>query len=230
MKKILKVTPYQSTRKNLQLEKERITLEVEDLAEDLMKIPEVEKVINTYGVFEAKDYKELLNSLTNIEIGCSIVIAQTIIKKVKAKKNQQRKEIAERKVKEIAERKVKEIAERKAKEIAERKAKEIEKQERVKQRRLLIKKGEPEIDYDELIDMKKSENQFFIIFFSSIVSFFILHWIISVSGICYAIFIYNKKVLQRLKEVFGQEICEKYNNSFQKLYAEYKDDVNEEKQ
>ena len=69
---------------NLQLEKERITLEVEDLAEDLMKIPEVEKVINTYGVFEAKDYKELLNSLTNIEIGCSIVIAQTIIKKVKA--------------------------------------------------------------------------------------------------------------------------------------------------
>mgnify|MGYP001182724514 CR=1 FL=1 len=32
--------------------------------------------------------------------------------------------------------------------------------------------------------------------------------------------------LQRLKEVFGQETCEKYNNSFQKLYAEYKDDIN----
>jgi len=163
-------------------------------------------------------------------------------RKENIEKARQAKELAEftateakRKAAEAAD-KAKKIAEdnarkaREATDAAKRKGEEKARQERIKQRRLLIKKGEPEIDYDELIDMKKSENQFFIIFFSSIVSFFILHWIISVSGICYAIFIYNKKVLQRLKEVFGQEICEKYNNSFQKLYAEYKDDVNEEKQ
>lgn len=101
-----------------------------------------------------------------------------------------------------------------------------EKQERVKQRRLLIKKGEPEIDYNKFIDMIKSEKQCLIIFVCSIGSFLILPWLISVSGICFSMFMYNKKVLKRLKEVFGQEISEKYNNNFQKLYTEYKDDVN----
>ena len=121
-------------------------------------------------------------------------------------------------------------AEKERKDAAEQKQKQVqkakEKEERINQRRLLIKNGKPEIDYDELINMKKAENQFMIILLSSIVSFFILHWLISVIGICYASFNYNKKVLQRLKEVFGQETCEKYNNSFQKLYAEYKDDIN----
>ena len=143
-----------------------------------------------------------------------------------AKNKEKRKKLTQQRIeKENAKRAVKA-----KKDAAEQKQKQVqkanEKQERVKQRRLLIKKGEPEIDYDELIDMKKSENQFMIILLSSIVSFFILHWLISVIGICYAIFIYNKKVLQRLKEVFGEEICGKYNNSFQKLYAEYKDDIN----
>jgi hypothetical protein len=143
-----------------------------------------------------------------------------------AKNKEKRKKLTKQRIeKENAKRAVKA-----KKDAAEQKQKQVqkanEKQERVKQRRLLIKKGQPEIDYDELIDMKKSENQFMIILLSSIVSFFILHWLISVIGICYAIFIYNKKVLQRLKEVFGEEICGKYNNSFQKLYAEYKDDIN----
>ena len=168
--------------------------------------------------------------------------SQAYHKKMQSQENKEKqkksKEIAKKKEKDkkaLLKRIEKENAKRAAKDkkdAAEQKQEQAqkanEKQERVKQRRFLIKKGEPEIDYDELIDMKKSENQFFIIFFSSIVSFFILHWLISVSVICYAIFIYNKKVLQRLKEVFGEEICRKYNNSFQRLYAEYKDDINEE--
>ena len=171
-------------------------------------------------------------------------------KKVKAQKNKEKQK--ERKAKEIAERNAKEIAERKEKgkkallkriekENAKRAAKEKkdaaeqkqeqvqkanEKQERITQRRLLIQKGEPEIDYKKLIDMKKSERQYTIIFLCSIGIFFILPWLISLSGICFSMFMYDKKVLKRLKEVFGQEISEKYNNNFQKLYTEYKDDIN----
>ncbi|MGY8988074.1 MAG: hypothetical protein ACKVG7_05910, partial [Flavobacteriales bacterium] len=129
--------------------------------------------------------------------------SQAYHKKMQAQKNKEKqkksKEIAKKKEKDkkaLLKRIEKENAKRAAKDkkdAAEQKQEQAqkanEKQERVKQRRFLIKKGEPEIDYDELIDMKKSENQFFIIFFSSIVSFFILHWLISVSVICYAIFI-----------------------------------------
>jgi hypothetical protein len=138
----------------------------------------------------------------------------------KEKKNAE--ERAEKEKKDAEER-----AEREKKDAAEQKKKEEEKQERIKERRLLIQKGKPEIDYDALFDMKKRQTLYIIIFLCSIGSFLILHWVIGIGGIGFSMFMYNKKIgPERLKEVFGQETCEKYNNSFQKLHDEYKDDVN----
>ena len=104
-----------------------------------------------------------------------------------------------------------------------------ERLERIKQRRKLIKKGNPEINYHAFKNQTRTVYKSYIFSFvvgagCALVTNIWLGLIVCVvSFFIAAILLAASK--KKLELIFGEEICKKYNYDWHKLYMEYKDDM-----